>query len=218
MSGAAPENATPRVAAIVLAAGQSRRMGFPKALLPIAGHTFVEHVISGLAASRVAAIYLVLGSDAERIQREVDVGPARVVINERWELGQLSSLVAGLQAAAAEPVDAVIMALVDHPLVDPAVVNAIIAAFGSTGRPIVLPVHDGRRGHPVLFAARLIPDLLAAPMEEGARAVVRAHAGEVLEVPAPAPGVIADIDTPELYAEWVLAVEGREVPPAATST
>lgn len=215
MGSAAPGGGEPRVAAIVLAAGQSRRMGFPKALLPIAGQTFVQHVVGALAASRVAAIYLVLGADADRIRREVDVTPARVVVNERWEQGQLSSLVAGLRALPVAALDAVIMALVDHPLLDPSVVDALIAAFAATARPIVLPVHDGRRGHPVLFAASLIPELLAAPLAEGARAVVRAHAAEVLEVPAPAPGVLADIDTPALYSQWVLRPErGTDAPSA----
>jgi molybdenum cofactor cytidylyltransferase len=201
-----------RVAAVVLAAGQSRRMGFPKALLPIDDHTFVQHVVATLAASRVAASYVVLGCDHQRIVAEVDLAPAQVVLNPDWEQGQLSSLVAGLRALPAGEYDAALMALVDHPLIDLAVVDAIIAAFEQTGQPIVLPVHDGRRGHPVLFAARLFPELLAAPADQGARAVVRTHASEVLEVPAAAPGILADIDTPQLYAEWVVR---RARPPEA---
>ena len=192
------------VAAIVLAAGQSRRMGFPKALLPIDGHTFLQHVVAALAASRASAIYVVLGSDHQRIRAEVDVAPAEVVLNPNWEQGQLSSLVTGLCALPPGRYDAALMALVDHPLIDPVVVDAVIGGFEATGRPIVVPVHDGRRGHPVLFAAALFPELLAAPLDQGARAVVRAHADEVLEVPTPAPGILADIDTPQLYAEWVL--------------
>jgi molybdenum cofactor cytidylyltransferase len=207
MAGEGGGQQSARVAAIVLSGGQSRRMGFPKALLPIAGHTFAQHIIAALGESRVASIYLVVGADAERICSEIDVTPARVVVNERWELGQLSSLQAGLRALPPEGCDAVLMALVDHPLIDPTVVDAVIAAFEATARPIVIPVHDGRRGHPVLFAARLIPELLAAPLEEGARAVVRAHADEVLEILAPAPGILADIDTPELFQQWVLAHE-----------
>jgi molybdenum cofactor cytidylyltransferase len=89
-------------------------------------------------------------------------------------------------------------------------VGAVIAGFEASGAPIVVPVHGGRRGHPVLFAARLVPELLAAPLDQGARAVVHAHAAEVLEVPSPAPGILADIDTPELYAQWVQ----RQPPPS----
>src|SRR6266852_1524392 len=190
-----------RIAAIVLAAGESRRMGFPKALLPIEGRTFVQHIVGRLASTRVEGIYVVLGAHRERILAAVDVTPAQVVINPDWELGQLSSLQAGLRALPGGEYDATVMALVDHPLIEPMVVDAVLAAFEGARRPVVVPVHNGRRGHPVLFAARLFPELLAAPLDEGARAVVRAHAAEVLEVLVPAPGILADIDTPELYAQ-----------------
>lgn len=201
-----------RVAAIVLAAGESRRMGFPKALLRVDEQTFIERIVGALAASRVATIVVVLGCHHERIRAQVRLAPARVVLNAEWERGQLSSLQTGLRALAGEGYDAVIMALVDHPLIAPETVDALIAAFEATGRPIVVPVHAGRRGHPVLFAARLVPELLAAPLDEGARAVVRAHAAEVLEVPCAAPGVLADIDTPELYARWLQGTVPTEPP------
>jgi CTP:molybdopterin cytidylyltransferase MocA len=185
-------------------------MGFPKALLPIRGTTFVEHIVGRLAASRVQRIFVVLGCDHERIAGEVDLAPARIVLNPDWPQGQLSSLCAGLRALQADAdYDAAIMALVDHPLVYPEVVDSVIAAFEATARSIVVPTHDGRRGHPVLFAAPLFPELLDAPLTEGARAVVRAHASEVLEVPAKAPGILADIDTPELYRQWVRDPESR---------
>ncbi|HWP28808.1 MAG TPA: nucleotidyltransferase family protein [Chloroflexota bacterium] len=197
------------MAAIVLAAGASRRMGFPKALLPIDGRTFIQHIIAALAASRVAAIYVVLGCDQARIRATVDLTPARVVVNPDWEQGQLSSLATGLQTLPPGEFDAALMALVDHPLIEPAVVDALIAAFERTRRPIVVPVYGGRRGHPVLFAASLFPELLSAPPTEGARAVVRAHRAEVLEVPVDTPGVLADIDTPQHYREWL-----AKAPPA----
>ncbi len=192
-----------RVAAIILAAGESRRMGYPKALLRIEDHTFVEHIIAAFAASQVDDIYVVLGAHREQIQGAVDLRAVQVVLNPAWSQGQLSSLVAGLGALPPGAYDAAFMALVDHPLIESELIDALIAAFAATGRPIVVPVHEGRRGHPVLFAARLFPELVAAPMEQGARSVVRAHAEEVLEVPWARPGILADIDTPGLYAQWV---------------
>ncbi len=206
----APLGRPARVAAIILAAGESRRMGFPKALLPIDGQTFVERIVGALAASRVGSIVVVLGAQHERIAAETQLAPARIVLNPDWPQGQLSSLTTGLRALPMAGLDAVVMALVDHPLIEASIVDALVAGFEATGPAIVVPIHEGRRGHPVLFAARLVPELLAAPVDEGARAVVRAHAAEVLEVPTPAPGVLADIDTPALYAQWV----SRSPPPS----
>src|SRR6185369_15795557 len=97
-----------RVAAIVLSAGESRRMGFPKALLPIGQQTFLSRVIETLSASRIDDVFVVLGSQHERILAAVDVRPARVVLNPDWTQGQLSSLLAGLRAATTEPYDAVV--------------------------------------------------------------------------------------------------------------
>jgi molybdenum cofactor cytidylyltransferase len=194
-----------RIAALILAAGESRRMGYPKALLPIGNTTFVEHILQVLrAARRVDKAYLVLGAHAERIQSKIALADARVVLNERWTEGQLSSLCAGLQAVQADgEFDAILMVLVDHPLIDSRVVDAVCDRFAATGEPIVVPVHGGRRGHPVLFAARLFPELLGAPMDQGARAVVWGHAHEVGEVVVDAAGITADIDTPALYREWL---------------
>ena len=120
-------------------AGSRGAWAFRRRCLPIDGHTFAQHIIAALAGSRVGSIYLVVGADAERICAEIDVTPARVVVNEQWELGQLSSLQAGLRALPPDGCDAVMMALVDHPLIEPTVVDAVIAAFEATSRPIVIP-------------------------------------------------------------------------------
>jgi molybdenum cofactor cytidylyltransferase len=116
----------------------------------------------------------------------------------------LSSLQCGLRAFRETP-DAVFVWPVDHPLVERDTVVAMITAFQRTDAPVVVPTHGGRRGHPVLFAARVIPELLAADPSLGARSVVHAH-DDRLELPVPDPGVVADIDTPEDYARVFGAV------------
>ncbi|HEX6851126.1 MAG TPA: nucleotidyltransferase family protein [Candidatus Polarisedimenticolaceae bacterium] len=188
--------------AIVLAAGASSRMGRPKALLPVEGTTFLGHVLATLRAAGVSTVRVVLGQHADEIRQHAALRTDVVVINPTPEAGMLSSVRHGVRALP-EEVDAFLLWPVDHPTVMPDTVRKLVAAFREGGAPIVVPVHAGRRGHPVLFAARLKDELLRAPDSVGARAVVVAHEDGLRAVEVHDPGVLADVDTPEAYARIV---------------
>jgi molybdenum cofactor cytidylyltransferase len=199
------------IASLLLAAGESRRMGFPKALLayPLPGGgetTFLEHLLDVMSRSRAEPILVVLGHEADRIESALPAsawGRARVIRNERYREGMLSSITAGL--AELEKLDQVQGALVhpvDHPDVTPEIVDLLIGRFRETGRPVVLPVHSGRRGHPVLFSRAVFPALRSAPASVGARQVVWDHREDLLEVEVPHPGVGRDVDTPADYRSF----------------
>ncbi len=191
-----------RVDAIVLAAGESSRMGRPKPLLPLNGSTFLGHLLDEIRASRVSRTLIVLGHHPEVVLEAMPEIAPIAIVNEEYQLGQLSSLHAGLRAVGDEP-DAILMCLADHPFVTRQVIDAVIVAHERTHRPIVVPTYGGGRGHPTLFARSLFVELLAAPLDQGARVVVRAHADEVLELPTDEAGVLADVDTPEQYEQWL---------------
>lgn len=190
------------IGAIVLAAGSSSRMGRPKALLPVEGTTFLGHVLATLRAAGVSPVRVVLGQQAEEIRAAVTLRPDVVVINPTPQAGMLSSVRHGVRALP-EEVDGFLLWPVDHPTVLPDTIRRLVAAFRAGGAPIVVPVHAGRRGHPVLFASRIKDELLAAPDAVGARAVVAAHEDAVRAVEVHDPGVVADVDTPEAYARIV---------------
>ena len=181
------------IGAIVLAAGSSSRMGRKKADLPVGPHggTFLDRIIETLDAAGVVAVRVVLAPGRERLRRNA-------VLNPDPSAGMLSSIQCGLRAFPKD-LEAVFVWPVDHPLVKLETIVAMIAAFRTSDAPIVVPTHEGRRGHPVLFAAGLIPELLVADPSRGAAAVVHAHDDRV-ELAVHDPGVIADIDTPEDYA------------------
>jgi molybdenum cofactor cytidylyltransferase len=189
------------VAAIVLAAGESSRMGRPKPLLPLNGETFLGHLLAQLRASRVTRIVVVLGHRPEQVLDAMPEVRDLAVVNDRYQLGQLSSFIAGLEAVGNDA-DAVLLCLADHPFITAELIDELIESYEVTRLPIVVPVHGGRRGHPVLFAAPLFTELRAAPLDEGARVVVRAHAEEILEVATGETGVLADVDTPAEYERW----------------
>src|SRR5271156_5046828 len=185
------------LAAAILAAGESKRMGQPKALVPFQGSTFVEHLIAATRHARVGITRVVLGAGAEGIRANLKIDPSWIVVNAEWPTGQLSSIHAAIRSLPAGGTEGILVCPVDHPLVSAHLVAALIAAFDSGGKLIVLPKYHGRRGHPVLFAAGLYEELLAAPLVVGARQVVWNHAAEVMEVETEEEGVILNLNDPE---------------------
>jgi molybdenum cofactor cytidylyltransferase len=184
------------LAAAILSAGESRRMGRPKALLPYRGRTFLEHLLEITRHPRIAVQRVILGAGAEDILAHLALDPANVVINSEWPLGQLSSIQAAVRGLPGGTVEGLLVCPVDHPLISAGLVAALVAAFDSGGMEIVVPTYNGKRGHPVLFRAALFDELLAAPANLGARAVVWAHAAGVLEVPTTEEGVTLNLNDP----------------------
>jgi molybdenum cofactor cytidylyltransferase len=186
------------LAAVILSAGASSRMGRPKALLPYREGTFLEHLMEVTRDARIEMTRVVLGAGAETIRAIANLDPSVVILNSEWEKGQLSSIRAGLRSLDGIDIDGIILCPVDHPLVSALLVSELVTKFYELKKAIVLPTYKGRRGHPVIFSKQLFGELLSAPEETGARAVVWAHAGEVLEVPTDEEGVILNLNDPDM--------------------
>ncbi len=185
------------LAAVILSGGASSRMGSPKALLAYEGRPFLEHLLDVISQPEIGVRRVVLGADAEPIAKAIQQLKAdEIVINDEWEKGQLSSIQAGLRSLPAGT-DGMLLCLIDHPLISTALVQELIAQFYKTKKPIVLPVYEGRRGHPVIFAASLYDELLHAPLETGARAVVWAHTEEIEELRTNEEGCVLNLNDPE---------------------
>jgi molybdenum cofactor cytidylyltransferase len=191
------------VSGIILAAGESTRMGSPKALLQIGDKSFAQRIVDTLIASRVLDIVIVLGADAEPIQDQLNWFEGKTVINREWTKGQLSSVLVGLRAVEQQDLYGVLIWPVDRPLVSRHVIVGMLHQFWTKQKKIVVPIYKGRRGHPVLFGKELFHELERAPMEFGARSVLQARPDDVLEYQTDEEGVLINIDSPEDYQKYV---------------
>ncbi len=189
-------------AGIILAAGESRRMGRPKAFLPFRGGTFLSE-IAAVLGERCPTVIAVFGCDATRlIERARPLG-VLAVENPDYPLGMLTSLQAGLRALPSG-CDAVLFTLVDHPAISRSTVDILLRS----GAPIAIPRFDGKRGHPVLIRRAICEEFLREPPQSKVRDVIDRHAGEIDYIETSDPGISYDIDDPALY-EQLLAREAR---------
>ncbi len=194
---------------IILAAGESRRMGYPKPILEIGGRTFIEQIAETMLAV-VPRLVIVIGGHRERVRAAIP-SDKRIAIaeNPNYSRGQLSSLKVGLGVVQPDSAGAIVH-LGDHPMVRVETFRAVVDSYNRTGKPIVIARHDGHRGHPVIFDRAMFGELMSAPEEEGARYVVNADASRVTYVDLDDPGINLDLDTPA-----DLARAGLPPPPKA---
>jgi molybdenum cofactor cytidylyltransferase len=192
----------PRVSAVVLAAGLSSRMGGPhKLLLDVGGQPMLRRVVQAALAVQPAELVVVTGFRAPEIMAALDGLPVRFVENPAYADGQPGSVVAGVRALTAL-CDAVMIVLGDQPLLTPAALARLIAAFRTApeGRSILVPTSGGQRGNPVLFAARHIPEIQAGRMKLGCRRLIETYPDQVALIEMADDAFIRDCDTPEDYA------------------
>lgn len=189
-----------RVSALVLAAGASQRMpGRNKLLLPLAGKTVIAHTVDHLLQSKAGEVIVVLGHEAEAVQRALSGREVAFTTNPNFSQGLSTSIIAGLQAAS-KSAQGFLISLADQPLVTFAELNLLIRCFVYAGRrSIVAPVYQGRRGNPIIFDRCHLPEMLAISGDTGCKAILAQHPQRVLEVEMQTDHVLRDVDTVEAY-------------------
>jgi molybdenum cofactor cytidylyltransferase len=188
-------------AGLILAAGESRRMGSPKALLSYQGETFLDRLI-GLFSRYCSPVIAVLGAERERIRAALRrSGEAQIVENPDYRLGQITSMQGGLRVVPADA-NAVLFTLVDHPAVRLETIGALLAP--GTPAWLRIPRRAGRRGHPILFSKALIPEFLVLPATSSARDVIVRRSGDIEYLDVDDPGILADIDDPDSYRRLLM--------------
>jgi molybdenum cofactor cytidylyltransferase len=207
------DEATPEkgrnIAALVLGAGRSSRMGGPNKLLAeIAGRPLVRIVVEEVLASRARPVIVVTGHQRERVEGALSSLPVQFVHNQDFADGLGSSLRAGIAALPARA-DGVIVCLGDMPQVDAAIIDRLVGAIDpDKGTLIAVPTIDGKRGNPVVWSRRFFHELMAVEGDIGARHLIGHYSEAVIEVPLTGTAALTDIDTPEALEAVRAELEG----------
>jgi molybdenum cofactor cytidylyltransferase len=186
------------ICAVVLAAGESRRMGTQKLLLDYGGKSVIRHIVDQITASIVENVYVVTGHDSDQVTKELSDSPASVVINDNYKLGMLSSLRCGISATP-EKCQAVLVALGDQPAITSKLINEIVEAYRNTDKGIVVPTYQGKRGHPVIVSMKYEDHILTRYDDVGLRGLLHEHSDDVFELTVSTPDVCSDMDIPADY-------------------
>ena len=186
------------ISAILLAAGESRRMGQFKQLLRLGDKSFVEHCVDNLLASRLGEIIVVTGHRHLDVRRALGDRKVKYAHNENYHSGMTSSIKRGVESLS-DKTQAFVLSLVDQPEIGPNVVDQIIAEFEKSRAPIVIPTYSGRNGHPILLDIKFKLDIQNLGPQEDLRRIVRGHRDQTARVEVPEPAVLEDFDLPEDY-------------------
>ena len=186
------------VCAITLAAGRSRRMGRPKLVLPVAGSTVIARVVDAFLGASVDMILVVIRANDVPVRAALAGRPVLFVENRVRSGDMLSSVRCGLRALPAAA-DTVVVSPGDHPLLEASLIRQMLSAFRASGCGILVPVHQGRRGHPLVFSARFREELLTSHDGTGLRGLLQSHPAEIVDWATPDAAVLRDLDTPEDY-------------------
>jgi molybdenum cofactor cytidylyltransferase len=184
--------------AIVLAAGESSRMQSPKMILPFQGKTIIETVLSNVARSEVANSIIVLGAWRDEILQVISEIPVLRCINENYKSGMLSSVQCAVRNVAGSAAGMLIFPG-DQPMVGSKIINMVISGFNTGRAGIVIPCHEGHRGHPVLISTKYRDEILSLGRNDTLRTIMENHPDDILEVEVPSSSVTLDLDTPDDY-------------------
>jgi molybdenum cofactor cytidylyltransferase len=185
---------TENITAIILAAGEGKRMGQPKALVEIDGVSFLEQIIAKLRDTNFEPIIVVGGANANQVEKQCTQLEVHFVENKSWQSGQFSSLKVGL-AAREIGTDGILIALVDHPFVETRTYQRLREAHFKHPDSIIIPVYQGKRGHPTIIPHKIANEINAAPNGLNLREIIRGHQNLLVELPVDDVGILKDIDT-----------------------
>lgn len=187
-----------KIAAVILAGGRSSRMGYPKPLLKIRNKSFLEIIREKISKAGIEDIYLVLGSEAEFIKKNLNTKGIKIIINRNWKKGQVSSLKAAIKKIESNT-DGIMMFLIDHPQVKFVTLKKMIEFFRENDADIIVPEYNGCGGHPVIFHRKVFNALMKVPLDQGARAVLRNKKYITQRVSVNDPYIRQDVDTSGEY-------------------